>query len=235
MLAPSIHFESGMTWAPPVTVVLILACAAVFGAEFLTGAHKDVNALIRMGALSLPEVKNGAVWRLLSAAFLHASQVHLIGNMSFMFVLGMGCEHAFGKSRFLFLVVATAIAGSAVSLPNGKVSVGASGVLFGLAGALAGMLRRQKHFIHVTDYRIAPVIAFWAAFEILCGFFSPFIDNFAHIGGFVSGLAFGLTIEPQLKYEREEFSKRFSTVFMLATALACLLATAIFFVPRLIG
>jgi len=235
MLQPTVDFEAGMGWFPPVTSVLIAACIVVFGFEIATGALQNLNRLIEMGALEAAQVAKGEVWRLLSCEFLHGGADHLIGNMLMLYILGLACEHGFGRSQFLFLYVAAAVGASAVSLIDAKTSVGASGAIFGLAGALIALFRRQKHVLRVRDHRIGFVVGIWAIYTIAMGFINPHIDNMAHMGGFIIGMLLGSCLPSVLIHDRDEFGRRFSTVMLLATACVMIAATSLFFVPRLSG
>jgi rhomboid protease GluP len=234
MLDNRIDFEKDMRWCPPVTIMVILACITAFGFEVANNALNDVRRLEDIGALSAPHVKQGEVWRMLSAPFLHASPDHVIGNMVMLFILGIACEHAFGSPQLLFLYVVAAIGGSCLSLTNAKISVGASGAIFGLAGALLGMFRRNRASLHVRDHRIGFVIGVWAAYTILFGFLSPIVDNMAHLGGFLTGVILGLGLPPALLHDREEFNRRPSVLIMMSVALMALFATSIWFIPRLL-
>ena len=224
-----------MSWWPPVTLILMLICAIVFGFEFATGALDKIERLTEMGAISAPHVEKGEFWRLLSAPFLHASADHIVGNLLMLFVLGLACEHAFGSSQFVFLFVAAALGGSFASLLNDKISVGASGAIFGLAGAIIAMFRRHQSKLHLRDRRIGLVIGIWAVYQIVIGFLSPQIDNLCHIGGFTAGMVFGTVIPPAVLHDRVEFGQRLSTIVMLALGCTALAATSVWFVPRLAG
>jgi rhomboid protease GluP len=235
MLDKSVDFEKGMGWAAPVTLVLIFACLVVFGFELATEALTKPGRLLEMGALSAPDVAQGEIWRMLSATFLHASPDHIIGNMMILFVLGLACEHAFGHSQFVFLYVAAALGGSCASLFGGKLSVGASGAIFGLSGALLGLFQRHRHQLHLRDHRIGFVIGVWAVYSIALGFLNPQVDNLAHVGGFGTGYILGLLIPPALLHDRGEFGGRLSVKLMLVLGCALLATMAFFFVPRLSG
>lgn len=235
MLNSSVDFEAGMSWWPPVTLILILACAVVFGFEIATGALTKMGRLLEMGALSSPHVAKGEFWRLLSAPFLHASDDHIIGNMAMLFVLGLACEHAFGSPQFLFLFVVAAIGGSCASLLHHKTSVGASGAIFGLAGALIALFRRHRSKLQLRDRRIGFVINVWAVYQIGVGILSPHIDNLSHLGGFGTGIVLGALMPPAMLHDREAFGRRLSVIVLLALGCTALAVMSIWFVPRLGG
>jgi len=234
MLHSSVDFEKGMSWWPRVTLTLIVACLVFFCFQAATNGLTDLNRMTDMGALSKPHVEQGEFWRLLSGPFLHATHDHLIGNLLMLFVLGMACEHAFGSSQFVFLYVVAALGGSCASLIHNSVSVGASGAIFGLAGALVGLFRRHQSSLHLRDRRIGFVIGFWVIYQIACGLLSPQIDNLAHVGGFCTGLLLGFVTPPALLNDRREFSRRPAVRLMLVMACAILVIASVSFFPRLI-
>lgn len=235
MLQSSVDFENGMSWWPPVTLMLAVACIVVFAFEVATGALDQPGRLLQMGALSSPHVQQGELWRLLSAPFLHADPEHLVGNSLILLILGMACEHAFGSSQFLFLYVVVAVGGSCASLVNDKISVGASGVIFGMAGLLIALFRRHRDILHARDRRIGFVIGIWAIYQIVSGFLNPRIDNLAHAGGFATGLILGWVAPPIILHDRQEFCRRPSVTVMLLLGLIPLAAASYYFIPRLIG
>ncbi len=75
-------------------------------------------------------------------------------------------------------------------------SVGASGAIFGMMGAVIVFLVRHRDRYEVQDKRVPLVIAVWAGVTVLIGLGIPFIDNGAHVGGFIAGLVVGSFLEP---------------------------------------
>jgi membrane associated rhomboid family serine protease len=98
---------------------------------------------------------------------------------------------------------AGAIAGSGLSvLLSPGPSVGASGAVFGVMSAVVLVLYRYQDRFYVRDKRIAVVLLVWGAYQVATGFLTPFIDNFAHIGGAAGGAAAALVFEPRLSPAR---------------------------------
>ena len=192
-----IEFERGMSYWPGITLVLIIANCAAFGWEVATDAMANQQAILDAGALERKLVLQGEWWRLFTSMFLHADFNHLWGNMLVLYILGVGCEHAFGAHRALTIYFATGLCGGLMSmmLEPGP-AVGASGAVFGMMGALVGMLYRHHKRLHVRDNRIGFVLLIWAAYTIATGFLDPWIANFAHLGGFLSGAAIVLLLHP---------------------------------------
>ena len=127
-------------------------------------------------------VADGEWWRLLTATFLHVSLFHLLLNMYALWILGQALEPVLGRWRFTALYFISALAGSAVSLlalPPGTMSLGASGAVFGLFGALFVIMRRLGR-------DLSGLIAVLAINVVLVFIFSG-IDWRAHLGGLVTG------------------------------------------------
>src|SRR3989442_13111861 len=90
----------------------------------------------------------------MSATLLPGSLDPLVGNAIALFILGMVCEHAFGRGQFVVLYVASGLAGSLVSLMTSPgPSVGASGAIFGLQGAAIVLFRTQRDRLLLRDRR----------------------------------------------------------------------------------
>jgi rhomboid protease GluP len=85
-------------------------------------------------------------------------------------------------------------------------AVGASGAIFGLAGALVVFLYRFRHVYYVRDKQIGIVLLAWAVFTIVTGFLDPRIDNFAHLGGFAGGALAALTLRPRVTPQTPGFA-----------------------------
>jgi rhomboid protease GluP len=73
-------------------------------------------------------------------------------------------------------------------------SVGASGAIFGLSGAIVAFLLRRRHTFYVRDNRVGVVLLLWAAAQLGLGLLSPQVDNYCHAGGLVAGAVLGLVL-----------------------------------------
>ncbi|KAL1345320.1 RHOMBOID-like protein 1 [Arachis duranensis] len=158
--------------------------------------------LEKMGALVVDRVIHGEAWRLLSCMWLHGGVVHILANMLSLVFIGIRLEQEFGFVRIGFLYVISGFGGSLLSalFIQSGISVGASGALFGLLG---GML--SEILINWTIYanKVAALLTLIVITLInLAVGILPHVDNFAHIGGFLSGffLGFVFLIRPQFKW-----------------------------------
>jgi len=194
-----VDFERGMTYRPPATLALIAALAAIFAWQLGTGALASENGIVDAGALVRSRVLEGEYWRMLSATLLHGGFEHLIGNCAALYILGMAGEHALGAWRVLVIYVASGFAGSLASVVTGPgPSVGASGAICGLMGAVVLILYRYRRVYHVRNKEIALALAAWAAYTILIGAIDPRIDNWAHFGGLIGGAVVAAFIRPRI-------------------------------------
>jgi len=201
-----VDFERGMGYAPPATLMLIVALGAVFGWQISTGALASEESIIAAGALVRERIAQGEWWRLLSATVLHGGVEHIVGNAMSLYILGKASEHAYGTRSMLLIYLASGIAGSVLSAAMGPgPSVGASGAIFGLMGAVMVLFWKHHHQLMVRDKRIGVVVAAWALFTIGTGLVTPMIDNAAHLGGMFGGMAVAWTLRPRVLARRVVF------------------------------
>ncbi|MBM0745607.1 rhomboid family intramembrane serine protease (plasmid) [Phormidium sp. CLA17] len=183
-----LDFERGMSYFPPLTLILITANVVVFVWQMATGALDSEAAIIAAGALEREHLLRGEVWRLFSPMFLHGSLDHLFGNCFALYILGITCEHALGFIQSGIVYFLSGFCGSLLSIMvQPGPSVGASGAIFGLMALVVVLFYRYQKSFFIRDRRIGFVIAAWGLYTIFIGFLTPFIDNFAHIGGAIGG------------------------------------------------
>ena len=203
-----VDFERGLGYAPPATLMLIVALGAIFGWQLSTGALTSEQSIIAAGALVRERVMQGEWWRLLSATVLHGNFEHIVGNAVSLYILGMATEHAYGTRSMLGIYLASGLAGSVLSAAMSPgPSVGASGAIFGLMGAVMVLFWRHHDALMVRDKRIGVVIAVWAFLTIAAGLVTPMIDNAAHLGGMVGGMAVAWTMRPRILARRVVYLK----------------------------
>lgn len=171
--------------AGTVTRVLIGINVVVFLVQLVAPAVTQRLFLIGLALLPSGEavgVAVGEVYRLVTVAFLHGSIFHLLLNMVALFLFGPQLEAVLGRWRFSALYLVSALGGSVASYltsaPN-QSSVGASGAVFGLLGALLVISRKLRY-----DARAVLVLL---GINLVLGFVIPRIDWRAHLGGLVAG------------------------------------------------
>lgn len=148
----------------------------------------DINAyvLLYMGGNYGALVSKGQVWRLLTCAFLHGGLIHILCNMYVLYAIGPQVEILFGRVKYIIIYFFSAIGGSLLSFtcsPN-NLSIGASGAIFGLFGAMVVFVLKYKDRIpkKVLNNLFGVIIL-----NLLIGFNLQGIDNFGHIGGLLAG------------------------------------------------
>lgn len=170
---------------PLITYILILICILMF---FVSGMGYDVNLLIKFGANIGILVKNGEIYRLITCMFLHAGIFHIFFNMYSLYYIGCKVEDFFGKWKYLLIYLLSGICGSLLSIGLGEVnavSVGASGAIFGLFGALLYFAYNYRGYIGtVIRSQILPIVIY----NLVLGFFINGIDMWAHVGGLIGGI-----------------------------------------------
>jgi membrane associated rhomboid family serine protease len=144
------------------------------------------------GALFGPLVANGEWWRLFSGAFLHAGIFHLGMNMLLLWFLSQELEPALGRLRFGLLYVVSLLGGSlgVMVLDPLAPTVGASGAVFGLMGALIVLQLRAKQ--NPWQSGIGGLVAL----NLVLTFLIPGISIGGHIGGLLAGAAAGAVLQP---------------------------------------
>jgi len=170
------------------------------GALFNLGGI-DPRVLERLGA-SLPLPYNLLQpWRLVTAVFLHGGLLHIGFNMWVLMDIGPMVEELYGSARFLFLYVATGVFGYVVSSFFGNFSIGGSGALLGLIGAMLAVTMGRKS---ETMRMLRGQIIRWLIYLAVFGLFFHGIDNYAHAGGFIAGFVLGKIMADRAPVSPEE-------------------------------
>jgi len=177
----------------PVTMMLLIIIALVFGFEVMTNAYESDAAMIHLGAIVPGMLGRGEYWRLMAAMFLHAGYLHWAINSWALYQLGTLYETLFGSPRFALIYFASGICASAASsMYQHGPAVGASGAIFGILGAFIFSIRRSPQYRHQPWTRsLISQLVFWILVNIAIGFSVKFIDNAAHLAGLVTGLLLG--------------------------------------------
>ena len=165
------------------TYIIMAMCVVMYLVTVLMGLN-NMNLLL-LGANNIELLKHGQIYRLIIYGFLHGSIVHLISNMYCLYVIGSQVENNLEKKRFLIVYFVSMITGGLLSaLFNDGISIGASGAIFGLLGALLYFgLHFRLYLSEALRTRIIPVIVL----NLIIGFAVPGIDVVCHIGGLIGG------------------------------------------------
>lgn len=169
----------------------------------------SATTLEKMGGLEWSKVvQQHQGWRLITCIWLHAGVVHLLANMLGLVFIGVRLEQEFGFLRIGILYLLSGFGGSLLSalFIENSISVGASGALFGLLGAMLSELL-TNWTIYANKCAALATLIFIIVVNLAVGVL-PHVDNFAHIGGFMSGflLGFVFLIRPQFGWvNRKKF------------------------------
>ena len=195
MIEDFIHRLREATPHATVTGTLIVLNLLVWLANLAGGLSPflpEARELLAWGGNLLPLTQHEP-WRLLSAMFLHAGIIHLAFNMWALWNVGSIAERFYGNTQFALIYLLSGLFGSLASLffaARTAVSVGASGAIFGITGALlaAILLKRDKLPAPLVASMRSSLFMF-VGYSLFLGFTSGVVDNAAHVGGLVSGFA----------------------------------------------
>jgi rhomboid protease GluP len=185
--------------------VLLWANVAIYVLTCLLSGNlfQPASQVLALGWKQNDLIANGEYWRLLTAMFLHGSLVHIFFNAYALFALGPECERFYGTLRFTVVYFVAGLAGSVASyLFTAGPSVGASGAIFGLIGALGAFYGLNRGTLGESGRMALQSIGGVIFINLLIGFAGgSFIDNFAHLGGLIFGTAAGAALSPRLNVD----------------------------------
>jgi rhomboid protease GluP len=189
------------------TPAVVIANILVFAAMIAAGVHffaPTVQSIADWGANFGPKTMNGQWWRLVSCMFPHYGILHLGFNMWVLWDLGRLVERLVGNVGFVVLYFVSGIAGSIASLAWHPmvVSAGASGAVFGVAGALLGLIAFRRDTVPAAVLKqLRNSMAAFLIYNVFYGMTASGIDMAAHIGGLVAGFVCGLILSQPLSVE----------------------------------
>lgn len=183
-----------------ITQILAGINVAVFIAMAMAGislTEPTTQQLLPWGANVGPLTLSGQWWRVVTYMFVHGGILHIGFNMWCLWDLGALCESVYGPWTYLGLYFISGIAGGLASVgwhPYG-VSVGASGAIFGLAGALIASFKLGEFSLpRAAISGVLRSLLVFVAFNLIWGFMSTLTDNAAHLGGLLSGAMIGALV-----------------------------------------
>lgn len=232
-----------------VTNFLIFVNVFMFFLTFLLSSL-GAYAYILLGAQVLP----GSVyplsqyvmepWRMVVSAFLHGGVAHLILNMYALYSLGHVIEEYYGSKKVFAVYIFTALGGGLLSFIGSfigfwqnnavaagvSISVGASGAIFGLVGLLLGYKYfKKKTYAPEIDFDERTLL-FFVVFNLLFGFgvnalsMQVYINNWAHLGGLLSGLILGALLSTKDSFSKSNRSKLFDSIFFYSALIIFILS-----------
>lgn len=207
---------------PIMTKILIGINVAIYLYMVLSGSFDDY---INLYCVYGPLIKAGQYYRLITGIFLHANIFHLLMNMYALYVIGSQIESFMGKTKFLIIYLFSGLMGSLFSITLGSyASVGASGAIFGLLGAMLYFGYHYRVYLgNVLKSQIIPLIIV----NLVLGFVMSGVDNFAHIGGLIGGAL--ISVGLGVKYKSTTFER---VNGFIVTALFTLFILGMFFMYK---
>jgi rhomboid protease GluP len=187
------------------TDIVTVACIALYIASLILDPRAalaprgifdafspSVQALFNLGAAGSIPWSLGRWWTLVTAIYLHGGLLHIIFNVLWIRQLGPAVEELYGPSRMVVIfTLSGAIGFLASNLLGHGFTIGASGSIFGLLGAMVAFGQKRGGTFGAMVLR---QYGQWALILFIFGFFMPGVNNVAHAGGFVGGLAAGLVL-----------------------------------------
>ncbi len=190
-----------------VTYVIMAINILVFVLMALNGAgifEPDGLVHLRWGSNFAPLTLSGDWWRLITCTFLHFGIIHLAMNMYSLYMVGIYLEPMLGKIRYVAAYLATGILASLASLwwhTEPSNSAGASGAVFGMYGVFLALLTTNLIPKQVRQSLLGS-IGIFVMYNLFYGMKGG-VDNAAHIGGLLSGIAIGYIYALSIKKEKE--------------------------------
>lgn len=201
---------------PIVTYSIILLNIIVFMLSLL-----DYNMIINCFANYYVNVKNGEIYRLLTACFVHANFLHIFFNMYALYYIGPMVEKYYGKLKYLLIYLGSGIMGSLFSVVlSNNVSIGASGAIFGLFGSMLYFGYKYRATLDgFVRSGIIPVLFI----NLILGFIVPNIDVYGHIGGLIGGLLLSYIVGVYRKCKKKNTINGLIIITILIASLSYML------------
>ncbi len=175
---------------PVITIMIAAVNIIVFFALSFIGMTEDASFMAEHGAMFVPYVtEQGEYYRIFTSMFLHFGFQHLMNNMVMLIAIGYTLEHEVGKFRFFIIYLISGLGGTFLSMwqdiHTGQyaVAAGASGAIFGLLGATLLIAARNR-----VGEISGRGLLFTVGISLYFGYANGGVDNFAHIGGLLTGM-----------------------------------------------
>lgn len=200
-------------------LALLIDPAAILRPQGMLGLlSPSMKALDHVGMTGTYAMSQGRWWTLITAIYLHGGVFHILFNMLWLRQLGVLVEQLYGTARtFLIFTLAGALGFYISDLMKIPFTVGASGSIFGLLGALIYYGRRRGGVFGAALYR---QVGTWTIVLFAFGFLMPAVNNLAHAGGFVGGVLASILFGYQ-ELKRETANHRLAAVAAVVLTILC--------------
>ena len=219
------HLSSPWLNATNVLIAISVTVFLVMVASGISWINPETENLLHWGANYGPDTLGGQYWRVITSCFLHIGIIHLLLNMWCLWSLGRLLERLVGPATTVGVYLVTGVGSALLSLSWDpmRVSAGASGAIFGIAGTLIPILYYGK--LNQPPENIRKLLGYVVRFSLINLLYGlrGNIDNMAHLGGLATGLVAGLFLARSFSLPDEErtFQRR-TVVGVSALALALL-------------
>jgi rhomboid protease GluP len=213
--------------------VIVFVIMGALGAGWIE--VKSMTPYILYGANQGAATTDGEWWRLLTSMFMHYGLIHLLFNMWALYQAGHFVEKLQGRALYALTYLASGLAGGFASIAwhgDQTWSAGASGAIFGVYGAILGFLLREKQGLPASIYSsLLKSSLLFAVYNIVFSATRAGIDNSAHIGGVVGGIAMGwLVALPVDRAIRDRQTGR--RIVMSIIAIVAMIVAGVALTPR---
>ncbi len=182
----------------PVTIGIVAINVIVFLLLTATGGSQDSVNLYRWGAKYGPAIADGEWWRLVIPMFMHIGVFHLLTNSIGLLIFGSMAEQFLGSRTYLVIYLLTGLLGNVLSyVVSPNLGAGASGAVFGVIGAFAVYLLLNRRVMGEMANQVLLMVVIIVALNLFDGFRTTQVDNWAHIGGLVSGGFLSYLVSPR--------------------------------------
>jgi len=177
------------------------------------------NALLLLGGSGAAVWRLGHWWTVITAIYLHGGLLHILFNVLWIRQLAPAVEDIYGPARLVTIFTVSGALGFVASCVFGiPLTVGASGSIFGLLGAIVAYGRRRGGVFGGLVFR---QYGSWAVILFLYGLLpGTSVDNFAHAGGFIGGFLAGLSLSAAERGREQSFDRMLAALCIIATVLA---------------
>ena len=178
-----------------VNIALAVFQAAVFALCMITGDRLYIAGRCGTDLVLVQQ----EYWRLLTSVFLHSGLYHLGSNLIAQVFLGNAVERNLGHIKYLILYIVSGVGGNIISVLYDRAqgvntySVGASGAVFGVMGALIVLIIKGRKKLRTGSSMLVRA-GFAVFYAVYAGFRTPYTDNAAHLGGLAFGIALGVLL-----------------------------------------
>jgi rhomboid protease GluP len=214
--------------------------------------NPTIDQLVKWGADNAGDVLlNGQWWRIVTAMFVHVGIIHLATNMWCLWNLALLAEPLMGSVGVFAVYILTGAAGNLLSVAYNwyeyhdvgvfSVGAGASGAVFGIAGALIVLLKSDRLPIDPFELkRLRKSVIYFAVLNLVISFGINFgsgftgvkVDNAAHVGGCLCGFLFAAPMVPRIGSSRDSFRTRLQAAIGMVVLVLTLFA---YFLTRFAG